>query len=318
MAKIPSRVNTSELTVRKNLKEAEELQNNIVRKKEEGAISEIEIQSILEPHFHDRRYIEKSSILELSKSIEAVGLLYPIVVRRLSSGELERIIGYRRIEAMKILGRTKIPAIILENISDAQASLLMTTENLQREDLSVYDSTLAILDYLSLALGIPQEKCISLLNRFKNFTTNQVKNLNETDEQMYEQVEEILRKTGKIGVSGLINRIGMLNMHSLIKEKLSSGELAFTNAQIINKLKEEGSIRSVLDEVISSRLSKRETTMLVNTYFEDKEDVKRENIGLKIEEALNLANKRVKKMSTARQEEIEVLIEKMMALLQKD
>lgn len=53
------------------------------------------------------------AIIELSKSIEAVGLIYPVVLRRVGEG-LERIIDYRRIEAYKILGKETIPAIILD------------------------------------------------------------------------------------------------------------------------------------------------------------------------------------------------------------
>ena len=61
------------------------------------------VSSIKPPKFHDRRYIDKLSIVELSESIDASGLIYPIVIRELEDGTHERIIGYRRIEAYKIL-----------------------------------------------------------------------------------------------------------------------------------------------------------------------------------------------------------------------
>jgi ParB family chromosome partitioning protein len=314
MAKLPMRVNVSARTVSKNLKEAEELQQNIVQKREEGVFVEVPINDIKEPAFHDRRYIEKSSILELSKSIDAIGLLYPIVVRKLANGDLERIIGYRRIEAMKILGKDKIQAIILENISDSQASLIMTTENLQREDLSIYDSTLAIIDYLSLTIGVTQEKCISLLNRFKNFTTNQVKKLGEQDHAMYEQVEEALRKTGKIGISGLINRLSMLNMHPLIKEVLSSGELAFTNAQIINKLKDDEQVKITIQEVLEKKLSKRETAAFVDKILAESNKAKQPDDQLNID-IKNISLKNIKRLAPDKQEKAVELIQELLKII---
>jgi ParB family chromosome partitioning protein len=314
MAKLPMRVNVSARTVSKNLKEAEELQQNIVQRREEGVFVEVPINDIKEPAFHDRRYIEKSSILELSKSIDAIGLLYPIVVRKLANGDLERIIGYRRIEAMKILGKDKIQAIILENISDSQASLIMTTENLQREDLSIYDSTLAIIDYLSLTIGVTQEKCISLLNRFKNFTTNQVKRLDEQDHAMYEQVEEALRKTGKIGISGLINRLSMLNMHPLIKEALSSGELAFTNAQIINKLKDDEQVKITIQEVLEKKLSKRETAAFVDKILAESNKAKHSTDQLNID-IKNINLKNIKRLAPDKQEKAVELIQELLKII---
>jgi len=314
MAKLPMRVNVSARTVSKNLKEAEALQQNIVQKREEGVFVEVLINDIKEPAFHDRRYIEKSSILELSKSIDAIGLLYPIVVRKLANGDLERIIGYRRIEAMKILGKEKIQAIILENISDSQASLIMTTENLQREDLSIYDSTLAIIDYLSLTIGVTQEKCISLLNRFKNFTTNQVKKLGEQDHAMYEQVEEALRKTGKIGISGLINRLSMLNMHPLIKEVLSSGELAFTNAQIINKLKDDEQVKITIQEVLEKKLSKRETAAFVDKILAESNKAKHSTDQLNID-IKNINLKNIKRLAPDKQEKAVELIQELLKII---
>ena len=142
MAKLPVRKNISAETTSKRIEEAEALRQSIsesIENKTSNTI-EIPIASIASPKFHDRRWHDKMAIVELSKSIEAVGLIYPVVLRRVGEG-FERIIGYRRIEAYKILGKDTIPAIILENVDDDMAILLMATESMQREDISVYDET---------------------------------------------------------------------------------------------------------------------------------------------------------------------------------
>jgi len=49
-------------------------------------------------------------IQALAKSISEIGLLHPIVV----TPQFELIAGRRRLEAMKLLGREKIPVTILQ------------------------------------------------------------------------------------------------------------------------------------------------------------------------------------------------------------
>jgi ParB family transcriptional regulator, chromosome partitioning protein len=134
MAKLPARKNISAETTTKRIEEAEALRQSISESIENKTSNTIEvaIASIASPKFHDRRWHDKMAIVELSKSIEAVGLIYPVILRRAGEG-LERIIGYRRIEAYKLLGKETIPAIILENVDDDMAILLMATENMQRE-----------------------------------------------------------------------------------------------------------------------------------------------------------------------------------------
>lgn len=246
--------------------------SNIEKIQEEIKVSDkidISINIILSPKFHDRRFINKHSIVELSESIKLNGLIYPIVLRMLDNGKYERIIGYRRIEAYKILKRTTIPAIVLKNISDEEALLLMTTENIQREDLSIYDETLALLDYIGVSLQIGTDEVLKLLNRYKNFSSGVI-NLTQIEKDNYEKVESILAKTGKITINTLVNRLSMLNVHPLLKQKLSEGSLSFSNAQILNKISDDALLSSSIDKVISESYSKRETYSFVKSLLPTK------------------------------------------------
>jgi len=271
MAKRPARKNISAETAIKRIEEAKALRQSISNNVENKSSNTIDvpIESIASPKFHDRRWHDKMAIVELSKSIEATGLIYPIIVRRVGEG-LERIIGYRRIEAYKILGRKTIPAVILDNIDDDMAILLMATENMQREDVSVYDETLALIDYLKVSINETQEGVEKLLIRFKNHNAGSIQ-LTEDEKEKRVQINEILKKTGKIEISGLLNRLTMLSMHPLIKEALSASKLSFSNAQVLQKLsKNEEALNTVMNTVIDENMSKREAMKLVTEYKEVK------------------------------------------------
>ena len=313
MAKIPQRKNISAQTAAKRIEEVEELKNNIDESIRENSanVVEISIATILPPKFHDRRWHDKLAIIELAKSIEAVGLIYPIVLRKVGE-DFERVIGYRRMEAFKYLGKETIPAIILENISDETAILLMATENMQREDISVYDETLALIDYLKVAMNEPEEIIEKLLVRFKNHDAGTIQITDEEKDKRV-QMNDILKKTGKIDISGLLNRLSMLSMHPLIKAELSASRLSFSNAQAIQKIsKNEDILRIVLERVIAENMSKRETIKLVAEYVDKTKNKAGEGSLQEIVKiiAKSLNKKRMKTLSSSDHEKIAELLKK--------
>lgn len=315
MAKPPPRKNLSQEVADKRMAEIEELKERVNSEiKEKGVNSSVEvpISDISSPTYHDRRWHDKMAIVELSRSIDSVGLIYPVVLRKVGD-KLERIIGYRRIEAYKVLNRQTIPAIILDDVSDEMAILLMTTENLQREDISVYDETLAIIDYIKVALGADAKEVEKLLNRFKNHSTGAIE-LTSDEKDKRELVAKILKKTGKIDISGLINRLNMLSMHQLIKDALSQSKLSFTNAQILQRLtKDETVLRDALRKVVEENLSKRETMTLVAGLIQPKEERKAENFTKKIK---SIDVKKIEKLSADKQKEIQLHIDAILKVIE--
>ena len=316
MAKPPPRKNLSQEVANKRMAEIEELKERVdseIKEKSVNGSIDVAISDILSPTYHDRRWHDKMAIVELSRSIESVGLIYPVVLRRVGE-KLERIIGYRRIEAYKVLNRQSIPAIILDDVSDEMAILLMTTENLQREDISVYDETLAIIDYIKVALAADGKEVEKLLNRFKNHSAGAIE-LTSDEKNKRELVSEILKKTGKIDISALINRLNMLSMHQLIKDALSQSQLSFTNAQILQRLaKDEKVLRDTLVKVIEENLSKRETMILVAGLIQPKEE-KKEDFTKKIK-SINV--KKIEKLSLDKQNEIQLYIDAILKVIESE
>jgi ParB family chromosome partitioning protein len=76
----------------------------------------------------------QANIEELAASLQAYGLLQPVVVRP-HGDQFEVIAGHRRVEAARLLGWTEIEVAVRGDVEE-QAYILTLVENLQREDLS--------------------------------------------------------------------------------------------------------------------------------------------------------------------------------------
>ncbi len=84
--------------------------------------------------------VTRSKLDELMASIEAIGVLVPLVVRPKGAG-YEVIAGAGRLAALSALGAapsTKVPCVVVE-ADDAEAILLALAENIVREDMRPFD-----------------------------------------------------------------------------------------------------------------------------------------------------------------------------------
>ena len=87
-------------------------------------------------------------ILELTMSIEAKGVIEPIIVRPVGD-KYEVIVGRRRFEASKAAGRTTIPAII-RDVSNGEAVAMSLMENIQRGNLTPEEEIEGMLRLMKL------------------------------------------------------------------------------------------------------------------------------------------------------------------------
>ena len=106
---------------------------------------EIELSKLKENPYQPRIEIKKDEIIELANSIKEKGLLQPIVVKR-EDEEYIIIAGHRRVEAHKLLGEEKIKARVIEANDENMASLSLI-ENLQRKDLDIIETAIALKHY---------------------------------------------------------------------------------------------------------------------------------------------------------------------------
>jgi len=102
-----------------------------------GALRDLPIGAIRPNPFQPRTHIDDAALAELAASIEASGLLQPVIVRQAGAG-YELIAGERRWRAVQRLGWTTVPAVVKE-ANDQTLLTLALIENLQRDSLSAID-----------------------------------------------------------------------------------------------------------------------------------------------------------------------------------
>ena len=112
-----------------------------------GGAGMITIANISPNPWQPRRVFDELEIRKLAESINEVGLIQPISVRRKSVTSsdtfYELVAGERRLKAHQLSGKSEIKAFILD-VSDEYMALMALAENLDREDLTDYETSKAI------------------------------------------------------------------------------------------------------------------------------------------------------------------------------
>lgn len=279
---------------------------------EKSKLKNLKINDILNPKFHDRTAPSKASILELSKNIKAVGLQQPIVVRKLENGLFERIIGYRRIEAMKLLEENEIPAIVLENISDNDAMLMMVSENLQRENLNVYDETVALLEYIAVSIDKTITETKSFLFKIKNFYGSKIKDITEEEKETHDFINAVLQRTGKYSIQTFINRLRVLNLDEIIIVAMRENKITYSVAIELQKLKDSTKVSELINEISENGMTTKEIIDRVGQLNGGKE---RTDSSLFVSIKNLLKDSNYKKLSKEKKEEIQTLVERIQLIL---
>ncbi|AUB41822.1 parB, chromosome partitioning protein, ParB family [Nostoc flagelliforme CCNUN1] len=140
----------------------------------------------------------------LVASIREHGILQPLLVRPLESGNYELIAGERRYRAAQTFGMEQVP-VIIRHLNDQDAFQVALLENLQREDLNPVEETEAILQLLSIRLQCSQGEVISLLNHIANRQKQKTETTNNVVRNQWEMVEKIfsVRVTPRANASKL-------------------------------------------------------------------------------------------------------------------
>jgi len=143
----------------------------------EGArFAELPIDAIVPNHAQPRQVFDSDAMDELVHSIKEVGLLQPIVVREVSPGSYELIMGERRWRASQRVGLEVIPAIVREtpDVDMLRDALL---ENLHRSQLNPLEEAAAYQQLLA-DFGATHEELAQRIGRSRPQISNTIRLLN--------------------------------------------------------------------------------------------------------------------------------------------
>ena len=83
---------------------------------------------------HPFKVVDDEAMLRTTESIAQFGVLTPLIARPLEEGGYEIISGHRRVHAAEAAGLTEVP-VIVRDMTDDEAVVLMVDSNLQRENI---------------------------------------------------------------------------------------------------------------------------------------------------------------------------------------
>lgn len=148
------------------------------------------INNIKDFHDHPFHVELDEDMLKLIDSIKENGMLMPALVRPTSDGSYEMVSGHRRKFAMNYLGMKEMN-VIVRDLDDDQATILMVDSNIQRENIRPSEKGYAYK--MRLEAMKHQGKRIDIENKdipveYEKSSSNQVGWKSESAEKLGEQI----------------------------------------------------------------------------------------------------------------------------------
>ena len=137
---------------------------------------EVAVGSITPNPRQPRQTFDEEALEELAASITEVGLLQPVVVRKLGEGKFELVMGERRWRASQRAGLEYIPAIVRET-PDTDMLRDALLENLHRQQLDPLEEAAAYQQLLD-DFGATHEQLAQKVGRSRPHISNTLRLLN--------------------------------------------------------------------------------------------------------------------------------------------
>ena len=135
-----------------------------------GSVIELNLSQIEINPYQPRTHFNQDAIEELARSIETLGVIQPITVRKTAFQKYQLVSGERRFRAAQSIGLPTIPAFV--RIANDQESLEMAlVENIQREDLDPIEIALSYQRLLE-EIALTQDELSSRVGKKRSTITN--------------------------------------------------------------------------------------------------------------------------------------------------
>jgi ParB family transcriptional regulator, chromosome partitioning protein len=190
------------------------------------SITELDVDAVLPNPDQPRTVFDEPEIRGLAASIQAVGLLQPIIVRR-AENNYYVVAGERRLRAAKFAGLKKIRTIIIE-ADEVKNLTLALIENIQRTDLNPIEEA---------------EAYKVLINRFSL------------------RQQDIASQVGKERAT-IANTLRLLQLPAEIQDSLAAGDVSAGHAKVLLSVSGDRQME-LFREIISKSISVRALEQMV-------------------------------------------------------
>ena len=97
-------------------------------------VQNIPVRELIPFKNHPFKVLDDEAMLRTTESIAEYGVLTPLIARPLDNGGYEIISGHRRAHAAELAGLSEVP-VLIRDMDDDAATVLMVDSNLQRENI---------------------------------------------------------------------------------------------------------------------------------------------------------------------------------------
>ena len=208
--------------------------------KEVGQQNEIDINLISPNPKQPRTVFDEAALKELMVSIKEIGILQPPVVREVSGGRYELIMGERRYRAAKAVGLKTIPVIIRQT-PDNELLREALIENIHRSQLNPLEEGAAYAQLLS--------------------------DFNCTH-------EELATKLGR-SRPHLSNTMRLLTLPQAVQKRVALGIISAGHARALLGLTDAAEIEKLANRIVAENLSVRSVEEIIATGGSGKKTTKR-------------------------------------------
>jgi ParB family chromosome partitioning protein len=147
-----------------------------------GELRELPVGLIKPNPSQPRTKFDEGALAALAASIEASGVVQPLLVRPLPDGSYELVAGERRWRAAQQAGLEKVPAVIRDQ-AEAERLQAALIENMVREDLNPVEEAKAC-SALVEDLGLTKEELARRVGRSRPAVSNLIRLLELPDEAL--------------------------------------------------------------------------------------------------------------------------------------
>lgn len=234
----------------KTIDEKHNAENKELKPVEGGYLAYLDPTDII-PNAHQPRTIfDEEELQELAASIKEVGVLQPIVVRKINNvdqddthnAHYELIMGERRWRATQLAGLKKVPAIV-RTTSD---------ENMLRD---------ALLENLHRVALNPLEEAAAYAQMIDDFGLTQVQ----------------LSKSVSKSRPQIANTLRLLNLPASVQKHVASGVLSAGHARALLALPTPEEMESLAKRIIAEGLSVRSTEEIVSIKVDNSDESSKRN-----------------------------------------
>lgn len=208
--------------------------------KEVGQQNEIDINLISPNPKQPRTVFDENALKELMVSIKEIGILQPPVVREVSGGRYELIMGERRYRAAKAVGLKTIPVIIRQT-PDNELLREALIENIHRSQLNPLEEGAAYAQLLS------------------DFSCTH---------------EELATKLGR-SRPHLSNTMRLLSLPPTVQNRVALGIISAGHARALLGLTDADEIEKLANRIVAENLSVRSVEEIIATGGSGKKSAKR-------------------------------------------